>query len=141
MKILIVCSGNTCRSQMAEGFLKSFDPELEVYSAGTNTKPDVNPLAIKAMSEIGIDISQQRTKSVEEFLNTDFDYVITVCNSANEVCPYFSGKVKTRLHFGFPNPTTTEGNEEEVMPVYRKVRDQIKIKFHQLYKEKIGVKS
>jgi arsenate reductase (thioredoxin) len=141
MKILIVCSGNTCRSQMAEGFLKSFDPKLEVYSAGTNIKSNVNPIAIKAMSEVGIDITHHYPKHVDEFLNTDFDYVITLCNNANDACPFFAGKVKTRLHFGFANPTEAEGSEEEVLPVYRKVRDQIKTRLYVFYKEQIGIKN
>jgi arsenate reductase (thioredoxin) len=134
MKILIICTGNTCRSQMAEGFLKSFDKNLEVYSAGTRAEKKVNPYAIKAMAETGIDISQQYPKQVDDFLETDFDYVITVCDGAKEICPYFSGKVKHRLHIGFEDPADAVGSEEEKMMVYRKVRDEIKTEFEQFLK-------
>lgn len=131
MKILIICTGNTCRSQMAEGFLKHFGPELEVYSAGTAAEGKVNPYAIKAMAEIGIDISHQNSESVTDYLNTSFDYVITVCDGAKEACPVFSGNVKHRLHMGFEDPAAAQGSEEEVMPLYRKVRDQIREEFSQ----------
>ena len=131
MKILIICTGNTCRSQMAEGFLKSFDPSLEVYSAGTRAEKKVNPYAVKAMAEIGIDISQQYPKQVDEFLETDFDYVITVCGGAKEICPIFTGKVNHRLHIGFEDPADATGTDEEKMPVYRKVRDEIRTEFKQ----------
>jgi arsenate reductase len=119
---------------MAEGFLKSFDPALEVYSAGTNAEKKVNPFAVKVMSEIGIDISMQYPKQVVEFLHTGFDYVITVCDKAKEACPYFSGKVVHRMHIGFEDPADAQGNEEEVMAVYRKVRDKIKTEFKQFLK-------
>jgi arsenate reductase len=131
MKILIICTGNTCRSQMAEGFLKSFDTSLEVYSAGTRAEKKVNPYAVKAMAEIGIDISQQIPQQVDEYLETDFDYVITVCDGAKEICPVFTGKVKRRLHIGFEDPADATGTDEEKMPVYRKVRDEIRTEFKQ----------
>lgn len=134
MKILIICTGNTCRSQMAEGFLKSFDKNLEVYSSGTRAEKKVNPYAIKAMAEKGIDISQQYPKQVDDFLETDFDYVITVCDGAKAICPYFSGKVKHRLHIGFVDPADAVGSDEEKMLVYRKVRDEIKTEFEQFLK-------
>lgn len=133
MKILIICTGNTCRSQMAEGFLKHFGPGLEVYSAGTAAEGKVNPYAIKAMAEIGIDISQQKSESVTDYLNTSFDYVITVCDGAKEACPVFTGKVKHRLHMGFEDPAAATGTEEQVMPLYRKVRDQIRDEFNQWF--------
>ena len=133
MKILIICTGNTCRSQMAEGFLKSLDPHLEVFSAGTKAEEKINPHAVKAMAEIGIDISRQYPKSVDIFLNTSFDFVITVCDGANEMCPVFTGKVINRLHFGFEDPASAKGSEEEVMKVYRKIRDEIKTKFNIFY--------
>jgi arsenate reductase (thioredoxin) len=135
MKILIICTGNTCRSQMAEGFLKSFDSKLEVYSAGTAAEEKVNPYAVKVMKEAGIDISGQKPKSVDIFLKDTFDYVITVCDGAKEVCPYFSGIVKHRMHIGFEDPAKARGTEEEVMLVYRKVRDQIKNEFNKFYKQ------
>lgn len=138
MEILIICTGNTCRSQMAEGFLKSFDNNLEVFSAGTKAEQKVNPYAVKAMSEIGIDISKQYPKQVDIFLNENFDYVITVCDGAKEICPIFTGKVIHRLHMGFEDPAEAKGNEKEIMEVYRKVRDQIKEKFYTFYLSKLG---
>ena len=130
-KILIICTGNTCRSQMAEGFLKSSNKNLEVFSAGTNAETAVNPYAVKVMAEKGIDISQQRPKSVDLFLKETFDYVITVCDGAKEVCPVFTGSVKHRLHIGFEDPANATGTDEEKLNVYRKVRDQIEKEFLQ----------
>lgn len=135
MKILIICTGNTCRSQMAEGFLKSFDSKLEVYSAGTAAEGKVNPFAVKVMKEVGIDISMQKPEPVDIYLSDSFDYVITVCDGAKEVCPVFVGKVKNRLHIGFEDPASAKGTEEVVLPVYRKVRDQIKDAFYDFYKQ------
>jgi len=129
--------GNTCRSQMAEGFLRSFDPELEVYSAGTIAEGKVNPYAVKVMAELGIDISQQVPESVNKYLDEGFDYVITVCDGAKEICPVFTGDVKNRIHIGFDDPAKAKGTEEEVLPVYRKVRDQIKDQFYEFYQNKL----
>lgn len=137
-KILILCTGNSCRSQMAEGFLKSFDPELEVYSAGTKPAEKINPFAVKAMKEIGIDISNGVAEDVDKYLSQSFDYVITVCDNAKETCPVFIGDVKYRLHIGFDDPAEAVGTEEEVMPVYRKVRDEIKEKFYDFVKKLRG---
>jgi len=134
MKILIICTGNTCRSQMAEGFLKSFDTKLEVYSAGTIAEGKVNPFAVKAMEEVGIDISFQTPESVDKYLDQSFDYVITVCDGAKEICPVFTGKVLNKIHIGFDDPAKAGGKEEEVLPVYRTVRDQIKEQFYDFYK-------
>ena len=131
MNILIICTGNTCRSQMAEGFLKSFDPDLKVYSAGTSAEGKVNPYAVKAMQELGIDISSQNPEPVEKYLDQNFDYVVTVCDGAREVCPVFTGNVEHKLHIGFEDPATARGTPDEVLPVYRKVRDQIKEKFYE----------
>jgi arsenate reductase (thioredoxin) len=128
-KILIICTGNTCRSQMAEGFLKTLNPELEVYSAGTRAEKNVNTYAVKVMAEKGIDISKQTPKSVDLFLDRSFDYVITVCDGAKEACPYFSGNVKHRLHIGFEDPADAKGTDEEKLVIYRKVRDQIEEEF------------
>ncbi len=136
MKILILCTGNSCRSQMAEGILKNLDPTLEVYSAGTYPASEVNPFAIEVMKEIGIDISNQKPKNVNMFLNESFDYVITVCDSAKESCPVFSGYVKNRLHYSFEDPAATQGEKEKVISVYRKVRNQIRDAFSKLYQEK-----
>lgn len=132
-KILILCTGNSCRSQMAEGFLKYFDSDLEVYSAGVKPAARVNPFAIKAMKEVGIDISNAIAESVEKYLPMSFDYVITVCDNARETCPVFFGKVEHRLHIGFEDPADAAGSEDEVMPVYRRVRDDIRNQFNQLY--------
>lgn len=128
-KILILCTGNSCRSQIAEAFLKSFDKNLKVYSAGTIPTEKVNPYAIKIMQEIGIDISKNKPKNVGKFLADEFDYVITVCDGAKESCPMFTGKVKNRLHMGFEDPADARGTEIEIMNVFRKIRNQIKEDF------------
>ena len=120
---------------MAEGFLKSFDPELQVYSAGTVAEEKVNPYAVKAMEELGIDISGQKPEPVEKYLNRDFDYVVTVCDGAKEICPVFTGNVIHRLHIGFEDPALARGNEDDVMPVYRKVRYQIRKMFYEFHKD------
>jgi arsenate reductase len=118
---------------MAEGFLKSFDKNLEVYSAGTKPAERANPYAIKAMNEIGIDISNGVPENVDKYISQSFDYVITVCDNAKETCPVFMGNVKHRLHIGFDDPADAVGTEEEVMPVYRRVRDEIKRDFYEFY--------
>jgi len=128
-KILILCTGNSCRSQMAEGFLKSFDSELEVYSAGTKPAEKINPKAVQVMKEVGIDISNNYPKDVEQFINQSFDYVITVCDNAKETCPVFIGKVGKQIHIGFEDPADATGTEEEILSVFRKVRDEIKEEF------------
>ena len=132
-RILILCTGNSCRSQMAEGFLISFDKNLEVFSAGTKPAEKVNPFAVKAMQEIGIDISNGVSENVDKYLLQPFDYVITVCDNAKESCPVFIGNVKYQLHIGFDDPADAVGSEEEVMPVYRRVRDEIKNDFYDFY--------
>jgi len=136
-KILILCTGNSCRSQMAEGFLKSFDKNLEVFSAGTKPAEKVNPFAVKAMKEVGIDISNGVAEDVGKYLSHSFDYVITVCDNAKETCPVFIGDVKHRLHIGFDDPADAVGSEEEVMPVYHRVRDEIKKDFFNFYKNNL----
>ena len=133
MRILILCTGNSCRSQMAEGFLKSFDLELEVYSAGTNPSKQVHPKAIQVMKEVGIDLSKNYPKMVDKFLSESFDYVITVCDNAKETCPVFIGKVGKQLHIGFEDPADATGTEEEILSVFRKVRDEIKRDFYEFY--------
>ena len=136
MKILILCTGNSCRSQMAEGFLKTFHT-LEVYSAGTNPSERVHPKAVQVMNEIGIDISSHRPKMVDEFISEAFDYVITVCDNAKENCPVFLGNVKHRLHIGFEDPAEARGTDEEVLKVFRTIRDQIRERMHAFYTENI----
>ncbi len=135
MKVLIICTGNTCRSQMAEGFLKAMYPKWKIYSAGTAPGKKVNPLAIKAMQEINIDISKHYPKLVNQFTDKEFDYVLTVCDDAKEKCPVFTGKVKHRIHRGFEDPAEATGNLDEQMRVYRRVRDQIKHWLEELFAE------
>lgn len=122
---------------MAEGFLKSFDKTLEVYSAGTKPAQKVNPFAVKVMKETGIDISKAVPENVEKYLSGSFDYVITVCGNAKETCPVFMGDVKRRLHIGFEDPADSKGTEEEIISVFRQVRDKIKKDFYELYLEKL----
>lgn len=136
-RILILCTGNSCRSQMAEGFLKSFDGELEVYSAGTNPSTRVHPKAVVVMNELGIDLSNNFPKNVEQFLQDEFDYVITVCDNAKETCPVFTGKVGKRLHIGFEDPAEATGTEEEILSEFRRIRDQIKEDFYKFYLENL----
>jgi arsenate reductase (thioredoxin) len=138
-KILVICTGNSCRSQMAEGFLKSFDQSLKVFSAGTRPAETVNPNAVKVMKEIGIDISHHVPDPVDKYINEEWDYVITVCGGAKEECPYFSGSVKNRLHIGFDDPADAVGSEEEVLREYRRVRDEIKAEFSNFYQKIISV--
>jgi len=128
IKILFLCTGNSCRSQMAEGWAKKLKSDsIEAYSAGIEPH-GLNPCTIKVMSEAGVDISSQRSKHVEELKDIDFDYVITVCDHANEHCPVFNGDTKV-VHVGFEDPpkiAQLAGTEEQALDCYRKVRDQIK---------------
>ena len=135
-RILILCTGNSCRSQMAEGFLKSLDSTLDVFSAGTNPAPRISSRAIQVMKEIGIDISDGYPKSVDQFIGESFNYVITVCDHAKETCPVFTGTVGSRLHIGFDDPAMASGTEEEVLQLYRRVRDEIREQFNKFYKSK-----
>lgn len=137
MNILILCTGNSCRSQMAHGFLQSFDPRLTVCSAGTQASGKLNQKAVAAMKDAGIDISNHTSDSVDKYLNEEWDYVITVCGGANEECPAFIGKVKHRLHIGFDDPSHAEGTEEFIRSEFIRVRDEIKEKFYKLYTEQI----
>ena len=124
-KILILCTGNSARSQMAEGLLKNIaQKRYEIFSAGT--KPSiVRPEAIKALAEIGIDISGNRSKSVEEFVNNEIDYVLTVCDHAKDNCPYFPAKTRV-IHHSFEDPAEVSGGEERRLEAFRKIRDEIK---------------
>jgi arsenate reductase len=137
LKILILCTGNSCRSQMTEAWLKSFDPRLEVHSAGIAPADRINPYAVRAMNEVGIDISGGRPKNADQFLAQPFDYVITVCDEADKNCPYFSGKVGKRVHIGFPDPAAATGSDEEILAVFRKTRDDIRARFRELYEREI----
>ena len=137
MKILILCTGNSCRSQMAHGFLQSFDPNIKVCSAGTEASGKLNPKAVAVMQEIGIDISHHTSDSVDLYLGEEWDYVITVCGGANENCPAFLGKLKHRLHIGFDDPSHVVGSEEFIHSEFIRVRDEIRNEFRKFYVEQI----
>ncbi len=128
LKILFLCTGNSCRSQMAEGWTRFLKGDsIEPFSAGTVVQ-GVNPLAVKVMKEAGVDISHQRSKHIDEVIDSEFDYVITVCDQARENCPYFPGKTQ-RVHVGFDDPpklAENTKNEEEALTHYRRVRDEIR---------------
>lgn len=138
MKVLILCTGNSCRSQMAHGFLQSFDKNIEVHSAGTKPAKHVNYTAVTVMNEVGIDISNHTPEMVDKYSDQEWDYVITVCGDANENCPVFIGKVKNRLHIGFDDPSHVEGSEAHIMSEFYRVRDEIKEAFYKLYTEEIS---
>ena len=124
-KILFICTHNSARSQMAEGFVNTFfSDNFEAYSAGTEVA-FVRPYAVKVMQEIDVDISKHRSKHLREFYGKDFDLVVTVCDNAKKICPVFPG-AKRMIHQSFEDPSSTDGTEEEKLEVYRKVRDQIK---------------
>ena len=140
MKILILCTGNSCRSQMAHGFLQSFDPEITVCSAGTQASGKLNSKAVAVMQEIGIDISHHTSDSIEKYLDQEWDYVITVCGGANESCPAFIGNVKHRLHIGFDDPSHVTGTDDYIWSEFRRVRDEIKDGFWKFYEENLKMK-
>jgi len=125
---------------MAEGFLQSFDKNIEVHSAGTEPAAQVNQTAVKVMREAGLDISQHVPKLVDIYLNDEWDYVITVCDDAKESCPFFFGKVKNRLHMGFEDPSKATGTNEYILCEFRRVRDEIKNGFYTLYTTQISSK-
>lgn len=137
MKILILCTGNSCRSQMAHGFLQSFDPALTVRSAGTEATGILHPEAVEVMKASGIDISHHTSDSVDLYLGEEWDYVITVCGGANADCPAFTGKVKHRLHIGFDDPSFIDGTDEYIRSEFIRVRDEIKTGFLNFYNEQI----
>ena len=122
---------------MAHGFLQSFDNAIEVHSAGTKPAGKVNPMAVKVMSEIGIDISHHMPKSVNQYLGHEWDYVITVCGGANESCPMFTGKVKNRLHIGFDDPSEATGTPEFINSEFLRVRDEIRMRFYDFYLQEL----
>ncbi len=124
-RLLFVCTHNSARSQMAEGLMNADHSDgYEAQSGGTEPT-QVNPYAIRAMSEIGIDISHHTSKSVDQFLDQDLDYVVTVCDQANEACPFFPGG-KNRIHKGFEDPSAVEGTETEKLEAFRRIRDEIR---------------
>lgn len=127
-KVLILCTGNSARSQMGEGLLKHLtQSEYEIFSAGTQPSI-VRPEAIKVLAEIGIDISENRSKSVDEFVGKEIEYVLTVCDNAKESCPHFPAKTQV-IHYSFEDPAEVQGDEESRLKAFRKVRDEIKIYF------------
>jgi arsenate reductase len=118
---------------MAEGILKSLDPELAVFSAGTKPAEAVHPKAIAVMQEIGINLHNKKPQNVSHYLNQSFDYVITVCDNAKETCPIFYGKVNELLHISFVDPADASGTEEEILQAFRTIRDEITVRFRQFY--------
>jgi arsenate reductase (thioredoxin) len=138
--ILVLCTGNSCRSQIAEGYLRFYGGHAaNIYSAGIETH-GVNPRAVQVMAEDHVDISKHTSNHVDEYMKIPFDYVITVCDNAKEACPFFPGKVE-RFHFNFPDPAKAKGTEEEIMNEFRQVRDMIKVYAYDFVKaqfERIG---
>ena len=131
-KVLLLCTHNSCRSQMAEGIVNHYlGDRLRAYSAGTEATR-VNPLAIQVLAELGIDISGHRSKTLDEFAGEKFDYVITLCSSANEQCPIFFGGVR-RIHIGFDDPSRVTGTPEEILPEFRRVRDEIRSRLEEFF--------
>lgn len=122
---------------MAHGFMQSLDNNLIVCSAGTKPAERVHPLAVKVMNEVGIDISSHTPQSVDNYLQQPWDYVITVCGGANESCPTFIGAVRHRLHIGFEDPSKSEGTEDFILSEFRRIRDEIKMSFYNLYNKEI----
>jgi arsenate reductase (thioredoxin) len=140
MKILILCTGNSCRSQMAHGFLQSFNDNITVCSAGTEAAGRLNSKAVQVMKEFGIDISHHTSDPVDKYLGEEWDFVITVCGGANEVCPAFIGKVETRLHIGFDDPSHAVGTDDFIMSEFYRVRNEILVEFYQFYQKEIKPK-
>jgi len=133
-RVLLICTKNSARSQMAEGLINhDLGERVQAYSAGIEPS-SVHPLAVKVMGEMGIDISRHRAKALDEFADQKFDYVITLCSQANEACPIFFGGTK-RLHMDFPNPAAVQGNEEEKISAFRQVRDQIREELEKFLRE------
>ncbi len=136
-KVLVLCTGNSCRSQIAEAYLRHFAGEkAEIYSAGVETH-GVNPRAISTMKEDGIDISQHTTNNIDEYVNIDFDIVITVCDNAKERCPFFPTKAK-KFHQNFPDPAKATGTEEAILEQFREVRQMIKSYSQQFVSENLS---
>ncbi|MFQ3332879.1 MAG: arsenate reductase [Thalassomonas sp.] len=133
-KVLILCTGNSCRSQMAEGLIANFFSKIQVYSAGTNPEK-VNPFAVKAMAEMGIDISANVSNHADEYAHIDFDYVFTVCDNAKEICPIYP-KAKQLIHHSFSDPADATGTEKEQLKVYVAVRNELSAYFTSFFKGK-----
>ncbi|OHB32587.1 MAG: arsenate reductase [Desulfuromonadaceae bacterium GWC2_58_13] len=135
-KVLFLCTGNSCRSQMADGLVNhDFAGRIEAYSAGTEPH-GLNPKAVRVMAEIGIDIGGNRSDHISRYEGQPFDYVITLCGDANERCPLFFGGTR-RLHMGFDDPPKATGTEEEVLNVYRRVRDEIRTAMRDFFEREL----
>ncbi|WP_027714616.1 arsenate reductase ArsC [Desulfuromonas sp. TF] len=136
-KVLFLCTGNSCRSQMADGIANhDFVGRLEAYSAGTEPH-GLNPKAVRVMAEVSIDISGNSSEHLSTYEGQPFDYVITLCGDANEKCPLFFGGVK-RLHMGFEDPASAQGTEEEVMNAFRRVRDEIRRQMREFFENELA---
>jgi len=136
-KILVLCTGNSCRSQLAEGYLRHFaGKKALVYSAGIETH-GVNPMAIETMKEDGIDISQHTSNHIDEYRDIDFDFLVTVCDHARESCPFFPTRAK-KFHHNFPDPAKATGSPEEIKTAFRKVREQIKAYCYNFVQEELS---
>jgi arsenate reductase len=122
---------------MAQGFLQSFDTRMQIFSAGTEPAERINSTAVKVMKEAGIDISKNKPKNVDQYLDEAWDYVITVCDDANESCPVFPGKVRNRLHMGFEDPSKIKGSYTEIMNAFYEVRNEIKDAFYELFESEL----
>lgn len=133
VKVLVLCTGNTCRSQMAHGFFSSFDKNLQVYSGGVEPAEKINPKAVEVMAELGIDISDHTPHDVREYLDEKWDYVITVCDHAYQTCPVFNGEVLCQMHIGFDDPSHATGTPEFIDSEYHRVRDEIGTRMRALY--------
>ena len=137
MKILILCSDNSCLGPMAQGWLQSFDKTLIVHSAGISPGVEVHPLAIQTMASSGIDISRKQPEAIEEYIDEPWDYVITVSRDAEENLPAFTGKVRNQIHTSFYNPARAKGTPEFIASEFRRISNQIKMKMYDLYCDEI----
>lgn len=137
MKILLLCTDNSCRSQMAQGWLQSFDKSLTVCSAGIYPAIDVHPLAIQVMADSGIDISRNQTNPVENYLDEPWDFVITLCNEAEENCPTFTGKVRNRSNIVFYDPSRAKGTPEFIKSEFQRINNRIKAQLYDFYYDEI----
>ncbi|WP_305043991.1 arsenate reductase ArsC [Geoalkalibacter sp.] len=136
-KVLFLCTGNSCRSQMAEGFANhDFAERLQAFSGGTDPQ-GLNPRAVRVMAELGIDISGQSSDHISKYEGQGFDYVITLCGDANEKCPLFFGGVK-RLHLGFPDPAKALGDDEQILEVFRRVRDDMRRQLREFFTKELS---
>lgn len=133
MRVLIVCNSNSCRSQMAEAYLQSFDSKLEVMSAGSKPDNQIHPLAIEVMKEDGIDISNKKPKKIDQYLNESFDYVLTLCNKETSLLDAFNGNVQNKIHLNFEDPLTNCDDNSNEIETFRQTRDDIKENFERFY--------